>query len=193
MLKEFIDFVDSVLPNVPQNTKDAAKYAIDQFEKDGECIRYLTLSPLRELSQGDVISNIPFYYINRDGYSNTFVTDAMVISTSCHIDQRNKLVLAAVLPINGFIGNVEELKNNRIYNYMYIPTIGMEDKYICFDYMTSINKDLILENIKNGKIHRNASLNQIGYYLLIIKLTVNFMRKEDSGTLEERNNDFNYK
>ena len=76
---------------------------------------------------------------------------------------------------------------------MYIPTIGMEDKYICFDYMTSINKDLILENIKNGKIHRNASLNQIGYYLLIIKLTVNFMRKEDSGTLEERNNDFNYK
>lgn len=66
MLKEFIDFVDSVLPNVPQNTKDAAKYAIDQFEKDGECIRYLTLSPLRELSQGDVISNIPFYYKGTD-------------------------------------------------------------------------------------------------------------------------------
>ena len=39
MLKEFIDFVDSVLPNVPKDTENAAKYAIEQFEKDGEKIK----------------------------------------------------------------------------------------------------------------------------------------------------------
>ena len=37
-----------------------------------------------------------------------------------------------------------------------------------------------------------ASLNQIGYYFFIIKLTVYLMRREDAGTLQERNFGFSY-
>ena len=163
MLKEFIDFVDSVLPNVPKDTENAAKYAIEQFEKDGEKIKYLTLKPLNDLSQGDIISNIPFYYIDSEGYAQYFISEAMVISTSCHIDQRDRLVLAAVFPLSKFNRNVDELKKNQIYNYMYISDGEMQDKYICFDYLTSIDKEMILKSIENGKIKRLESLNQMGY------------------------------
>lgn len=192
MLKEFIDFVDSVLPNVPKDTKDAAKYAIEQFKKEGEVVNYLTLKPLKELSQGDIITNIPFYYIDAHGSLKYFLSDAMVISTSCHIDQRDRLVLATVLPLNQFKGNKEDLKNNRIYNCMYIPDDDMKEKYVNFDYLSSVDKELILKSIRDGKVKRIDSLNQMGYYLFIIKLTVNFMRKEDNETLLERNVDQKY-
>ena len=42
MLKELIDFVDSILPSVPMGTKEGAQEAIAQFEKEGEQIKYLT-------------------------------------------------------------------------------------------------------------------------------------------------------
>lgn len=63
MLNEFIDFVDSVLPSVPIGTKEGVQEAIAQFERDGEQIKYLTLNPLQELSQGDIISQVPFYFL----------------------------------------------------------------------------------------------------------------------------------
>ena len=34
MLKEFIDFVDSVLPSVDPEAKDKAKAAIEQFHRE---------------------------------------------------------------------------------------------------------------------------------------------------------------
>lgn len=87
MLKEFIDFVDSVLP---------------------------------ELSQGDIISQVPFTYFEEDGRQMKFTADAMVISTSCHIDQKDKILMVPVLPIDSFTGNLVELKKNMIFDFMYI-------------------------------------------------------------------------
>lgn len=62
MLKEFIDFVDSVLPSVDPEAKDKAKAAIEQFEKDGNGFEYLLPTTLTTLSQGDIVSDIPFSY-----------------------------------------------------------------------------------------------------------------------------------
>ena len=62
MLIEFIDFVDHVLPSVSPDFRDGAKEAIRQFEKSGEQIKYMMLNPLEQLSQGDVITKIPFCF-----------------------------------------------------------------------------------------------------------------------------------
>lgn len=183
MLREFIDFVDSVLPSVSPDFRDGAKEAISQFEKEGHQINYLTSTLLPELSQGDIISQVPFTYFEEDGKQMIFVADAMVISTSCHIDQKDKILMAPVLTIESFSGNEVELKKNMIFDFMYIPDSAMSKKYICFDLMTSYNKKLICGGIESGKIRRIASLNQIGYYFFIIKLLVYLMRKEDSDTL----------
>ena len=154
MLREFIDFVDSVLPSVSPDFRDGAKVAISQFEKDGKL--------------------------------TTFHADAMVISTSCHIDQKDKLLMVPVFPISSFSGNLVELKKNMVFDFMYLPDSSMNEKYICFNLMTSYDKRLICQGIENGKIRRIASLNQLGYYFFIIKLTVYLMRKEDSDTLASR-------
>ena len=40
--------------------------------------------------------------------------------------------------------------------------------------------------MESRKVKRVASLNQVGYYFFIVKLTVYLMRKEDTDTLNER-------
>lgn len=192
MLKEFIDFVDSVLPSVSPDLRDGAKDAILQFEKTGEQLNYMMLNPLEHLSQGDVISRVPFIYFEEDGAQKMFITDALVLSTSCHIDQKDRIVLVPVFPLVEFRGNIMDLKKNIIYDYMYIPDAIMADKFIDFEYMNTYSKDLIIKGIANEKIRRIGSLNQLGYYFFIVKLTVYLMRKEDCETLTERNVGFAY-
>lgn len=187
MLKELIDFVDSILPSVPMGTKEGVQEAIAQFEKEGEQIKYLTANPLSELSQGDIISAVPFYYFENDGNQKMFKADALVLSTSCHIDQKDKLVLVPVFPLTSFKGNLVELKKNKVIDYMYIPEGILINSYVNFEIMNTFSKELIISGLKNGKLTRVASLNQIGYYFFIIKLTVYLMRREDIGTLNERN------
>lgn len=187
MLKELIDFVDSILPSVPMDTKEGLQEAIAQFEKEGEQIKYLTLNPLSDLSQGDVISSVPFYYFDEDGKQQAFKSDALVLSTSCHIDHKDKLVLVPVLPLSSFDGNMVDLKKNKVIDYMYIPDGEMINSFVDFEIMNTFSKDLIMSGLKSGRLHRIASLNAIGYYFFIIKITVYLLRREDAGTLRERN------
>ena len=187
MLKEFIDFVDSVLPSVPMGTKEGVQKAIAQFEREGRQEKFLTLNPLPELSQGDVISKFPFQYFEEDGSQKIFTADALVLSTSCHIDNKEKITLVPVLPLKTFEGNLIELKKNKVIDYMYIPDGILSDCYIDFEIMNTFNKNLIMSGIESGKHPRIVSLNQLGYYFFIVKLTVYLMRKEDAGTLNNRN------
>lgn len=187
MLKEFIDFVDSVLPSVPMGTKEGVQKAIAQFEREGRQEKFLTLNPLPELSQGDVISKFPFQYFEEDGSQKIFTADALVLSTSCHIDNKEKITLVPVLPLKTFEGNLIELKKNKVIDYMYIPDGILSDCYIDFEIMNTFNKNLIMSGIESGKHPRIAFLNQLGYYFFIVKLTVYLMRKEDAGTLNNRN------
>lgn len=184
MLAEFVDFVDSVLPSVSPDFRDGAKNAILQFEKEGNKINYISSGLLTQLSQGDIISDIPFTYFDKDGQQKIFRAEAMIISTSCHIDRKNKLLFVPLLPLMEFRGNEKELKDNIIFDYMYIPDIA--GKFVTFNIVSACDRELILKGIETKKIRRVASLNQIGYYFFIIKLSVYFMRKEDSDTLEER-------
>ena len=192
MLIEFIDFVDSVLPSVDPDFRDGAKNAIRQFEKDGEQLKYMMLTPLGELSQGDILSSVPFSFFDDDGTQKIFVSDAMVISTSCHIDNKDKLTLAPVLPIDKFTGPISELKSNCIFDYMYIPDGVMSDKFVSFELINSYSKALIFEGLNSNKIQRIGSLNQLGYYFFVVKLTVFFMKLEDNETLTARGVDFNF-
>lgn len=192
MLKEFIDFVDSVLPSVDPDFRDGAKKAILQFEAEGKKPSYLMTNILSELSQGDVISRVPFSYFDVSGKQITFSADAMVVSTSCHIDQKDKIILVPIIPLAEFKGDKNALMKNTIYDFWYIPDAKLSESFVSFSVLNTYSKSLIFEGFKNGKIKRIASLNQLGYYFFIIKLSVYLMRKEDRETLSEREYSFGF-
>lgn len=189
MLKEFIDFVDSVLPSVEPEAKDKAKAAIAQFFREGNQIEFLLPNKLEELSQGDIISDIQFSYFAEDGKQYVFKAKGMVMSTSCHIDQKEVLNIVPVFLLEFFDGDANkrrELKGNKIYDYMYFPENAMEDYFVDFSKVNTYSKKLIMDGIKEGHIERLFSLSQLGLYMFIIKLTVFLMRKEDDNTMASR-------
>lgn len=189
MLEEFIDFVDSVLPSVDSEAKDKAKAAIAQFKKDGNNFEYLMPQVLTYLSQGDIISEIPFRYFDENGKQFQIVAKGMVISTSCHIDQKKYINIVPVFPVSDLEDNenqLKDLRNNKIFDYMYIPENKIKDYFIDFSRVNTYDKRLILNEISNGKIERICSLSQLGFYFFIVKLTVFLMRKEDDDTMLER-------
>lgn len=190
MLAEFIDFVDSVLPAVSPDFRDGAKEAIRQFERDGHQLKYMTLRPLEDLSQGDVIGKVPFCFFDKNGKQKQFMSDALVLTTSCSIDNKDRLTLAPILPLDLFEGNTTELRDNIIYDYMYIPDGVLEDRFVDFGIMNTYSKNLIVHGLESQKLKRLGSLNQLGYYFFVIKLTVFFMRTEDAKTLNDRKIEF---
>ena len=135
MLEEFIDFVNSVLPSVDPEARDKAKAAIAQFSNDGNQYEFLLSNLLPQLSQGDIISEIPFVYLKDNGEQEIYKAKGMVISTSCHIDQKEILNIVPVLPLDFFDGDrnkKRELMGNKIYDYMYIPENKMKNYFINF-------------------------------------------------------------
>ncbi|MEG1142805.1 MAG: hypothetical protein RSE41_10265 [Clostridia bacterium] len=186
MLREFIDFVEGVLPSVSPDLRDGAKNAILQFKQEEKDIQYISNELLEEVSQGDILSKVPFSYYDENGLQSSFSADAMILSTSCNIDQKPKIVMAPVFPMDAFNGNVGELKKNTIFDYMYIDDIKLRNHFVDFSTLNTFNKKLISDGLKTGKIIRKVSLNQLGYYFLVIKLTIYFMRKEDPDTLGNR-------
>ena len=183
-MKEFIDFVDSVLPSVDPNARDKAKEAILQFEKTGKKFNWFRYNILPELSQGDIISEIAFTYIDKCGDIYKYKAKGMVVSTSCHIDQKQFINIVPIFPLKK--DRPEQLCKNMIYDFLYFNELDMKDYYVDFSKINTYDKSLIVNGINSSKIRRLFSLSQIGYYMFIVKLTVFLMRKEDSDTMKLR-------
>jgi len=188
MLSGLIELANELFPAISQEVTDGAKIAMEQFNKNGKKLNFTTNNSLEELSQGDVITNVGFCYYDDYGNQFTFKSSGMVLSTSCHIDQKEKLLICPVFSQNEFCGNNQELQSNKIFQYMYLhsqnnSTMG---HYADFSIVNTFNKQLIFNGIENKKMDRLISLNQIGYYVFITKLSIYLMRVEDSDTQKNR-------
>jgi hypothetical protein len=188
MLSGLIELANEVFPAISQEVTDGAKIAMEQFNKNGKKLNFTTNNSLEQLSQGDVITNVGFCYYDDYGNQFTFKSNGMVLSTSCHIDQKEKLLICPVFSQSEFCGNNQELQSNRIFQYMYLHsqnnlTMG---HYADFSIVNTFNKQLIFNGIENKKMGRLISLNQIGYYVFITKLSIYLMRVEDSDTQKYR-------
>lgn len=186
MLKEFIDFAENVLPTLNEEMTRNAKIAVTQFENSGAQYSLITYKVLKQLSQGDIISDIPFYIMKDNGEIYRYKAWGMVLSTSCSIDNKNKIVIAPVFSEDSYFGDKSPLKSNTIFDYFYIPLRDGNGVYADFSSICTYDKDIIIKGINENKINRLYSLSQLGYYLFLMKFTVCFMRKEDLNTLEER-------
>ncbi len=189
MLSELIDFTTELFPSINPYTKDKVKLAIRQFEVNGDGknitknIDYCTNQPFDYLTQGDIISNMPFVrYNSKTGEKGLLVTEGILLSNTCDAERDPALVFAPLIELNNFTNTQQEqIKKNESYRLFYLPDGNIANKVVDFSMVNSLPRSMILHGLEKAHMTKINSLNRYGYYLFLVKLTVHFMRPEDTG------------
>lgn len=188
MIPEFIDFCKEVFPSIDPYTKEQAKQAMKQFE-DFEGPVLCRVSDSFDLLQGDIFSEIPFFYTDENGDMKIIYRKAQLLSNTCDASRDELLLFAAIHPLSDIDDNKSMISNivrNKRYSAFYLPDRILKDEYVDFELINSMSRETFLRLHKEQKVNRIASLTMVGYYMFICKLTVFFMRPEDVEVNSER-------
>ncbi|MCK5128350.1 MAG: hypothetical protein KAQ68_00750 [Clostridiales bacterium] len=182
MIDKFIDFVEQLFPIHDPQLVDEAKEAYKQFNKEGHQLNFYGTKNQYSPVQGDIISRLPFVSYDDDGNELRNIHPAMILANSCEIDNKENIIVAPLLEISNFnpsfLGNI---KNNKNYNLLYLPGADMDSKVVDFSLSNTFNAKNISTLLESGKIEVTKTLNQLGYYFFLCKLTMFLARREDPG------------
>lgn len=181
MIKEFIEFVSGLFPSISPYTKENVMTAIKQFDTDR--LEWFRSSKLSYLAQGDIIESLPFQFVDEDGNMTPIMTKGIILSNTCDIDHDDNIVIAPMFNYENILDEEGRhiARANKYYDKMCFTNSQLDDMFVDFTKATTFNRKLI-EKLLDKKTRVEYSLNQYGYYLLISKLTVYFLRPEDEGT-----------
>jgi len=189
MLSELVAFLGELFPSISPYTKQGAMDAMKQFENYNIKSRFLTTSLDDDLQQGDIFTLVPFVFIDENGDVNTLITKGMLLTNSCDATRNDELQFAAMYRLEDYQrsgGDTRSIVNNKNYQFLYYPDNEIDGWYVDFGTITSISRVVFLRLMEEHKSERLASLNDIGWFVLITKLTVFFMRPDDPEVLESR-------
>lgn len=186
MIKELIKFTTELFPSISPYTKENVNKAIEQF--DYERLEWFRPKTMEYLSQGDIIEKIPFTFIDEDGKKNTILTKGIILS--CDASRDEYLVIAPLIKYSKILNKNQQklVRSNKYYDKLCFTNSQLDDYLVDFSRSTSFNRKLLLTLLKT-KTSVEFSLNQYGYYLLLTKLTIYFMRPEDKETNYLRNDE----
>lgn len=181
MIPEFIDFCQELFPCIDPYTREQAKLAMTQFEGVNGPVLTKQYDSF-DLFQGDIFSEIPFFYVNEAGQLKKVMRKAQLLSNTCDASRDDLLLFAAIHPLSDYSDKpsmVDTIMKNKKFNAFYLPDHRLQNEYIDFELICSMPRTAFLKLCEIGKVNRIASLNLVGYYMFLCKMTVFFMRPED--------------
>lgn len=196
----FINLVRNVFPtSIEPFTAEKAKESLRQFRKEnkfkgqseglGKEYDFFDMNRVGFLRQGDIISGLNYFFVDKNG-TQRVVRDVkmMLISNTCDASRDEFLHFAPLIPIkqcidefrdeNKKVNFEKQIYNNNIFRFIYLPHIELSNYVVNLNLLTSIPLNIVNERIKDGMCEVKYSLNAIGFYFLLCKLTVYFMREE---------------
>jgi len=169
-LAGFRDWVATLLPAVA----DAPREAIAQFIQAGTFRYHIVEGVAAEALQGDLLSELPFVSIDVEGREEIERSPAMILSASCDVENDSDMVVCMCIPAKDvWNAGVPETDGTRqrLFRYMYLPE---PDLMADLGRITTIRSGLL----HRGLVRRTASLTPFGYYLMVTKVAVHFLRLE---------------
>lgn len=185
----FIDFVTSLFPSISPYVQEQTKRSLEQFYEQGKTFECYNRKQLDGICQGDIIENVKVPIIGIDGSINVAERTVLIISNSCDIENDDYILIA---PFYSFSesglskSQLSELKNNKFFGKMYFPDVSEEEMFADFSYIQSLPKQYFYEGIEHNTMHIKYSLNLVGFYLLLCKLTIHLLRPEDKQLQSDR-------
>lgn len=150
----------------------------------------ITKQPIQSfLAQGDIIRNVPFHFVDHDGYLRKLISQGMILSATCDIENDENILIAPCFSLTNFNDlDINRLMQNLYYKFICLNNSSIPDNCLVVDLsmITSFSKKLIQNRVSVGLMEKQFSLTLIGYYLLLLKLTVHLLRPEDQTASKER-------
>ncbi|MDY7224705.1 hypothetical protein [Halalkalibacterium halodurans] len=181
-MNQFISFVQELFPSISPYTADKTREAISHYIKEKGKIETCSPYPFDYLTQGDIISDMPFVFTDEDNLDNEFMGKGMLLTNTCDAERERQLLFAPVMHISVYLNDgLDEanIRNNKYTKLYYLPSAVLKDHVVDLNIVNTYSRVLINKLLDQGIIKRVATLNSFGYYLLLAKLTVHFMRPED--------------
>ncbi|SFL80736.1 hypothetical protein [Salibacterium qingdaonense] len=190
-IDEFVGMVKELFPSIDpyaeSKTREAVKHIQDDTrEKLETCTR---TNVFNFLAQGDIFSEIPFTFVDEEGNDRQFNSKALLLSNTCDAERERLLVFVPVIPIETFKKegfDEQNLINNKYTKLFYLPSLSFQSYVVDFNIVNCVSRQLINKLIESNKLKKDVTLNLIGYYLFLAKLTVHFMRPEDPSVNNDR-------
>ena len=186
MIEKFIDYTYQIFPSIDTNIKNGIKELINQFDtsKPNWFSR-----PLDILSQGDILDNIPFSYVDENGEETMFLTKGIILSNTCDMTRDKYIIIAPLIPFEHDFkeSTKQNIKNNIVSGKMCLTNSYLDNYYIDFSMSSSYVRKIINNLYENGKITRLHSLSQFGFYFLCSKIAVYYLRVENYKNFNNRN------
>jgi len=142
---------------------------------------FFSSQPPDPVMQGDVLGPLPFMFEDEDGELVERRTPGMLVSQSCDFDQDQWVLFAPAFPYSDFAGsrNASSIRSNEITNLFYLPPlVDNEPLVIDFRLMQPFAKQRVQDKARTGELSRIRSFTDEGWYLLLAKLTLHFLRPQ---------------
>ncbi|MEC0244717.1 hypothetical protein P4H65_02645 [Paenibacillus chitinolyticus] len=182
MIQEFVDLVEQLFPSISPYVKDRVNDAIKQFDTSGQKSDFFMFKSLDHLAQGDIFDNIPFFKI--DPKTNELFDirkKGILLSNTCDASRDEEILFAPLIRLDDITSvDINQIKKNLIYQFLYLPDKNLHEYCIDLSWINNLPRSLILKALQQEKISKIGSLNRMGYYLFLAKITVHLMRPEDS-------------
>ena len=168
MTRGFVDLMRETFPNISQETGAKLHQLIRKRD------RYLNwlfaTSALEHLSQGDVLEEVPFFFLKDERKALKQKLPVMILNNTCDLQQdddtpRSKYTsIVPLLPCNRYLEpfkdkpNYEnDLKDNVITSMFYISTPpGQEVDYVVdFSLICTIETQYLYKGIQGGALKRS--------------------------------------
>lgn len=187
MIRFFEDYCNQLFPSIDTEIKNAIRDEVSKINMTNST--WFMLNLLEKLSQGDILDKIPFTITEDDGNQKTFIAKGMVLSNTCDLQRDPYIIIAPLFNIeDGEFSEQQkiDLKNNMFSGKMGFKNSYLDNYFVDFSKSMSFNRKVIFKGIEMNKIHREQSLSQLAYYMLCIKITIYYMRRENHEWFESR-------
>lgn len=178
MIKEFIDYTYQIFPSIDTNTKNGIKELIGQYDTNKPNWFSDTLD---NISQGDIIENLPFSQYDDNGNEIPFLTKGMILSNTCDLTRDDYIIIAPLIPFeHDFKESTKKaIQQNIVSGKMCLTSCELYNLYIDFSMSTLFRRSVVMKLFELGKIRRIHSLSQFGFYFLCSKIAIYYLRVEN--------------
>lgn len=178
MIKEFIDYTYQIFPSIDTNTKNGIKELIGQYDTNKPNWFSDTLD---NISQGDIIENLPFSQYDDNGNEIPFLTKGMILSNTCDLTRDDYIIIAPLIPFeHDFKESTKKaIQQNIVSGKMCLTSCELDNLYIDFSMSTLFRRSVVMKLFELGKIRRIHSLSQFGFYFLCSKIAIYYLRVEN--------------